>query len=283
MGACCQTLRRSELLQKCISTALAVGNVLNRGTARGGVTAIVLPDSMLKLNEMKTGVGGGYADGTQSSVLDFIAQALVDDSGDHPDDLCTQLKCLLEKVRAAQTVCLEEVEGSCNKILKEALTVQEGANQLPVTPEVTRVCKTVTVIVQEVRFAQNLLEKAKVEFKKLQQWASAKQSITSNDWLEGWRQFLDQFLRALSRARPSLGYGLHARLNSFESVDSMDKARSMPDNGSICTANEGLREISFAPNASQSLAATSSMDKATLFRTIGSARGTKENLDITSN
>eukprot|EP00435_Cladocopium_sp_Y103_P020434 s3824_g5.t1 len=44
----CQKLKASTLVRKCISTCLAVGNIMNRGTTRDGARAVVLPDGLLK-------------------------------------------------------------------------------------------------------------------------------------------------------------------------------------------------------------------------------------------
>jgi len=84
VGVCCEALRRSELIQKCISTSLAVGNYMNRGTSRYGARSLVLPDSLLKLDELRGVVNAGVAadevgggDARAPSLLDFVVQALV--------------------------------------------------------------------------------------------------------------------------------------------------------------------------------------------------------------
>ena len=54
-------LKGSSLVRKCISTCLAVGNIMNRGTTRDGARAVVLPDGLLKFlaREMReTGTWG---------------------------------------------------------------------------------------------------------------------------------------------------------------------------------------------------------------------------------
>mmetsp|Transcript_18060 Transcript_18060/g.32750 ORF Transcript_18060/g.32750 Transcript_18060/m.32750 type:complete len:138 (+) Transcript_18060:178-591(+) len=53
VGTCSQELQASQVQKECVSTCLAVGNQLNKGTARSSATGIVLPESLLKLDELK--------------------------------------------------------------------------------------------------------------------------------------------------------------------------------------------------------------------------------------
>merc|ERR1719424_1756321 len=134
VGVCCKDLRKSPVLLKCISTSLAVGNCLNRGTARSDVRGVVLPDALLKLEELRgvTMAAECSADVNDKagSVLDFVAQALVNDAGEKEDDLCKDVENLLAKARAAAGVSLEDTETSCREVGAEATKVRQALNDV---------------------------------------------------------------------------------------------------------------------------------------------------------
>jgi len=206
---CCQALRTSEMLRKCVSTSLAVGNVLNRGTSRAGAVGVVLPDSLLKLDELR-----GIQDSSENgevhgrSILDFVTQALVDDSSKNLskslDSIRIDVEKLLAKVRCAQAVSLEEGESTCRKLCTQAQRAQQDLSQVQNrTSSCNYLAERVRKVVDEANAALKLVLTAKEEISKTQAWASVKEiKVKSSEWFGLWAQFLEQFLRALGRARP---------------------------------------------------------------------------------
>lgn len=201
--ACCRELRRSGLLRKCICTGLALGNCLNTGTARSNARAVVLPDSLLKLEELRGTIDGTCAGGETKgpSLLDFLSQALVDAAGTaHPAELRAEAEALFAMAKAARAVSLEEAEASCrevfnaaSKALKDLTEVTLGAGDT-LTTRVRRV-------VEEADMTTGLVEKAKEELASTQQWSSAKPKLKGEDWFGDWAQFFEQFAAAMGRAR----------------------------------------------------------------------------------
>lgn len=212
VGTCCRALRESSLLQRCISTSLAVGNFMNRGTARSDAKAVVLPDSLLKLEELR-GVNEGnqsprnaLSDVRAPSLLDFVAQALVDNvscaSGGGPHALRAETNELRGKVRAAQSVSLEEAEASCLKVCADAERAWNNLAELPKTQAVYLISDKIRWICEEAITARTLVMGAKAELSKTQKWSSAKGKIKSDEWLAGWSDFLQRLADAFGRAQP---------------------------------------------------------------------------------
>lgn len=211
VGVCCQALRKSGLLRKCISTSLAVGNFMNRGTLRSGAQAVVLPESLLKLDELR-GIGESHQDSSGEgrvegnrgpSLLDFVAQALVNEAvaGQHKE-LLSEAEALLAKARAAQKVSLEDAEASCNQVCAIAARARHGLSDLPLTKGVSHLVARVRLICDEADVAATLVKGAKEELSITQTWSSAKGKVKGDAWFAGWTQFLEQFAAALARASP---------------------------------------------------------------------------------
>merc|ERR1712216_109062 len=76
VGICCQQLRGSKSLAKCLATCLAVGNFLNRGTARAEARAVVLPESLLKLSEVRSSTADAECPGNGVSILNVVTRAI---------------------------------------------------------------------------------------------------------------------------------------------------------------------------------------------------------------
>mmetsp|Transcript_103628 Transcript_103628/g.288488 ORF Transcript_103628/g.288488 Transcript_103628/m.288488 type:complete len:650 (-) Transcript_103628:172-2121(-) len=205
VGVCCQALRSSELVQKCVSTSLAVGNFMNRGTSRSGANAVLLPESLLKLDELR-GVAEAPQDageGRARSLLDFVAQALVDEAGTQPmRDLKAEAEDLRGRVRAAQKVSLEEAEASVNQICAAAAKAQKGLAEMARSNGVARLAERVAHVCDEADVAVRLVKAAKEELTLTQQWSSAKSKAKGDEWFAGWLQFLDQLTQAFARAGP---------------------------------------------------------------------------------
>lgn len=202
--SCLEAFRRCTLIQKCISTSLAVGNVVNRGTSRSGATAVVLPDALVKMEELR-GVNSEEAapDAKGPSLLDFVAQALVDEAAGKksPQDLKAEADALRLKVREAQNVCLDEAEANCRMIAAQAQKAAQGLSQLSECNNITHLALRVNNIREEAEKVSELATSGKQELEKVQQWSSAKAKTKGSDWFTAWGQFLDSLSTAFGRAK----------------------------------------------------------------------------------
>jgi len=203
---CCREFRERLLVQKCISTSLAVGNLLNRGTARSNVQALVLPDSLLKLEELR-GVRSVAADSSTEerspTLLDFVAQALVDEPGaKDPKQLRTEALELRESAIAAKSVSLDEADDSCKKVCAEAERAWSSINEIPRCAQVDRIAEKVANIKEQASNLKACIVEARHELLLAQQFLSAKAKVTSDDWLCGWSMFFEQLAEAFARTRP---------------------------------------------------------------------------------
>eukprot|EP00929_Paragymnodinium_shiwhaense_P045066 TRINITY_DN23070_c0_g3_i1.p1 TRINITY_DN23070_c0_g3~~TRINITY_DN23070_c0_g3_i1.p1 ORF type:complete len:601 (+),score=208.03 TRINITY_DN23070_c0_g3_i1:95-1897(+) len=206
VGTCCRALREADLLQRCISTSLAVGNFVNRGTSRAGARAVVLPDSLQKLDELRSTPQDGDADsagmGTSRgmSLLDFVALSLVNAYG-RGDALLLRAETeeIRAKVKAAQSVSLEEAENNCRKACLQAEAAWSALKELEGSPKVAGLKEKVRRVVEEAATAKTLLSGAKAELAKTQAWSSAKGKIKTEEWLAGWANFLDQLSQAFGK------------------------------------------------------------------------------------
>lgn len=209
---CCQKLRRSDLILKCISTSLAVGNHINRGTPRFGANALVLPDALLKLEDLR-GIadaedGSSPADGTKGpSLLDFVAEALVQTAVAKSRDKQTQQQLRLEAevlrdcLRNAAAVDLSEAEAHCRKLLQTTDTALQLLTACGSSSS-SKLESLLQLVCEESKLVAQLVEKTKEELQFSQEWSSAKPGLKATDWIVSWGQFLDQFAQAIGRARP---------------------------------------------------------------------------------
>jgi len=206
VGVCCQALRRSKLLRKCISTSLAVGNILNSGTARSAASAVILPEGLTKLDELK-----GVADPEQPtlseravpSLLDFVMRAIVREAGVHLyGELLSEAQSLLARARAARAVPFEEYEANCRGICATAARAQRGLVEIPETPGVRALAARIRLVCEEADLAALLVRGAKEELRVTQSWSSARPGTNGDDWFAGWARFLEQLVAALTRAKP---------------------------------------------------------------------------------
>ncbi|CAJ1372500.1 unnamed protein product [Effrenium voratum] len=200
----CRRLQSSILVKRFISTCLAVGNVMNRGTARGSARAIVLPEGLLKLDELR---GSGETEGVSGlSLLDFVSEAiLVEASCTSGKGVQAQLRAeadeLREGMRAAQGVCLHDADTSCQRICRAASHAQSGLSQHLANLSVARLAATVQSICKESEKCSAQVAEAKAQLKKSMEWASAKPNTSSSDWLGSWVQFLEQLAGAIDRVK----------------------------------------------------------------------------------
>lgn len=199
---CCQDLRNSTLLQKFLFTSLAVGNVLNRATARSGAQGVLLPDSLLKLEELH-GLVETEDEGKGPSVLDFVVQAVTGEPGAHSvDAMKDECDALLVKVRAAQNQSLDDADASCRKIVAEAARAWQALSEVPNSPGVNRVAEKVCDIRQEAGRAMSSITKGRSSLTQAFAWSCAKAGTKVDDWFAGWATFLEQLSSALLRAKP---------------------------------------------------------------------------------
>lgn len=230
VAVCCKDIRYSQLLKKCISTSFAVGNFLNRGTARSTCRGVVLPDSLMKLEELRgvadrdadtapnsarssESAAPGSNDGRDqsappargASVLDFVAQALVgeavmDPSLKDPDELRIAAETLLAKAREAAGVSLEETDANCRQVSAEAKRAHQALAEVPASPNRDVILERVSDICKEAEVAVTLVEAAKEQLEKMHKWSSAKSKVKSEDWFKSWVQVLELLVSALTRA-----------------------------------------------------------------------------------
>lgn len=202
---CCQALRSSAVVRKCISTSLAIGNFMNRGTPRSGANAVVLPESLLKFEELRSGqnVEDPTSENRGKSLLDFLAQSLVGESGARPQmELQAEVESIRVKARAAQTVSLEEAETTCRQVCAAAARARKGLVEIPFTSGASRLTEKVHCICEEADLVSDLLIGAKDALSSMQTWSSAQANVRGDDWFANWAQFLEQFSQAIARATP---------------------------------------------------------------------------------
>mmetsp|Transcript_34088 Transcript_34088/g.77752 ORF Transcript_34088/g.77752 Transcript_34088/m.77752 type:complete len:469 (-) Transcript_34088:70-1476(-) len=233
VGTCSQEIQASQVLKKCISTCLAVGNQLNRGTSRSGAAGIVLPESLLKLDELKAtppdkDSPGSNCPGTNFSALDFIVHAVVAEVGlENVQKVSSEVARLQDLSRAAQGVALDETETRCKRILTEAAKAREGLTTFRPQEEAdpkgrgwVLMYNKVKKVHAEAEFAARLLDLAKGKLVEMQKWSSVRGSVKSEDWFKNWTRFLEQFGRCLSKHQ--------SMENKARTEDRMTKAYSMP-------------------------------------------------------
>eukprot|EP00933_Yihiella_yeosuensis_P080414 TRINITY_DN93818_c0_g1_i1.p1 TRINITY_DN93818_c0_g1~~TRINITY_DN93818_c0_g1_i1.p1 ORF type:complete len:636 (+),score=171.40 TRINITY_DN93818_c0_g1_i1:68-1975(+) len=212
VGRCCKLIRTSECVLKCISTSLAVGNLVNRGTARSGARAVVLPEALLKLDELRgsaeTEEGSSPADGNRGpTLLEFVAEALVKDvvlrarNRQAQAELQQEAEALRDLIRAAQGCDLQVSEASVRVVTQASSTALKGLSDFTYNPKVGQLEARVRQILEEANQAAEMMENAKRELQFSQEWSSAKPNTKDSEWLASWCQFLDQFSQAISRVR----------------------------------------------------------------------------------
>lgn len=209
-----QRLRSSTLVKTCISTCLAVGNVMNRGTARDGARAVILPDGLLKLDELKGAQGGDGS--SQFSLLDFVSEAIVMEAAllrgkEAQMELHQEALHLRDTLHAARGVCLSEAGANCEKISQAAKAALEALQaQMPLAagammPEpredLQRLALRVKKIGLDAKETSEQVAKTKRELKQEMEWFSAKANLSSGDWWSSWVQFLELLAQAILRIK----------------------------------------------------------------------------------
>jgi len=213
---CCQALKTSDLVRRCASTGLAVGNFMNRGTARCNARAVVLPDSLLKFEELRgvaqeaeEGEGAKQSEGRGPTLLDIVAQALIDDGGIRSlPALREESERLRSHALAAKGVSVEDAEANCKQVCGAsskayraiqpdavaAAKLPPSAATLALTDRVRRVC-------EEAEECADRVQVAKAELAATQKWSAAKAGTKGEEWFSNWALFFEQLGVALSRTR----------------------------------------------------------------------------------
>jgi len=229
VASCCQALRTSDLLHRTVSTSLAVGNFLNRSTARCIAQAVALPDALLKFEELR-GVGEAedgsvipmVSSGSETpreggrgpTLLDFVAQALVDEATASAASRATALgrttkilreeaEALRAKALAAGKADLEDADATCKQVLVDSAKARQAVAHLAGTAAADRLAERVRGICREAEDVSQGVKNAKEVLKCTQQWSSTKSSTKGSDWFSAWASFLEQLAAALARTRPS--------------------------------------------------------------------------------
>jgi hypothetical protein len=166
---------------------------------------VVLPDALLKLEELRgaalAGEPSAEVNDKAGSVLDFVAQALVNDAGEKADDLCKDVENLLTRARAAAGVSLEELETNCREVNAEATKVRQAFTDVSeATPGLAKIKHRLQHICDEAALSIDITEHAKKQLTKTQAWSCFKGKVKSNEWFNSWAQFLELLRRALTRA-----------------------------------------------------------------------------------
>eukprot|EP00928_Gymnodinium_smaydae_P018119 TRINITY_DN16898_c0_g1_i1.p1 TRINITY_DN16898_c0_g1~~TRINITY_DN16898_c0_g1_i1.p1 ORF type:complete len:825 (-),score=165.78 TRINITY_DN16898_c0_g1_i1:97-2571(-) len=210
VGVCCQALRASRFLRRCLSTFLAMGNVLNRGTARGDAVGVVLPDSLSKLDELRVNQSPEEAQERKRplSLLDILVQVMVDeDAKTNPKalDACrSEAEDLLGKLRSAVSVVLDDVQANCKKIHAQALSTQRGLGEfVNASAAWSHIASEIRDTCAEVEAALEANSWAREEQGTTMTWFNVvpDNKLKINDWYSQWAKFFEQVLEALGRAK----------------------------------------------------------------------------------
>lgn len=255
VGTCCKALQSSNLVAKCISTSLAVGNIMNRGTARSDARALILPEALLKLDELRGNVSGGDSsvEVRGPSLLDFVVQAIVDEGNSpEPASLRDEAEELRIKARAAQSVSLEEAERTCQKVCAEASRAWRSLGEMNAATHATCLTDRVRQICDEAQTATRLVNGAKSELDKTQQWSSAKRQPKSEEWFRGWCQFFEQLSQSLARVRPRSMPVAQAQALRGEHVPESGALVAVPSKAPAGAMREDMKSV--APPAVAGLA-----------------------------
>lgn len=190
---------------------------MNRGTNRGNAKAILLPDSLLKFEELRgaqdadmpeaqpSGLLSGQAATRRStSLLDIVAQALVDEPGSPTaHEMRAEANILLARTVAAKSVSLEEADLQCQKICEAAANAKQGIMAIAQVEDIAALTERVQVVCAGAQTTSQRIAVAKQELASTQQWSSAKQNLTGEEWFSSWAQFFEHFALALGRTRTS--------------------------------------------------------------------------------
>ena len=253
--AACKALRTSQLISQFISTCLAVGNAMNRGTPRDGARAVVLPDGLLKLDELR---GNSDMEGVSGpSLLDFVAEAILleavcqcnygqQQAQQLSAELCAQASDLRESVRAAQGVCMLEAEKSCQRIWLAASRAHGGLAQYLQDPSAAHIAVRVSEICEEVERTSQRVAAAKEDLKFTMGWLSAKPGTSPAEWLGNWVHFLDQLSSALQRVQlPASIPQRHKADESRQLRDVTNEAHQMSEHvdSDMCCKSASMQSV----------------------------------------
>jgi len=218
VAACCHEFRHSKLVRRCISTSLAVGNAINRGTNRGNAKAVVLPDALLKFEELRGTQDAEVAETTQpasllsgqaaarrnTSLLDIVAQALVDEPGSPTaKEMRAEANILLARTVAAKSVSLDEADAQCQQVSTAATNARQGIAAITEAECIVALMERVQTVCGDAQATSLRIASAKRCLTTTQQWSGAKQNVSGEEWFSSWAQFFEHLAVALGRTRIS--------------------------------------------------------------------------------
>merc|ERR550534_1525509 len=193
---------------------------MNRGTARSNARAVVLPDALLKFEELRGLLDGddspraGEAQIRGPTLLDFMAQALVDEAGvGSVKALKEEADHLMVAAFDAKSVSIDETEASCRQICTESKKAQrllEPAVRASADSSASAALDSAAAALRdrvrrtcvEAEDTAKRAEAAKEEVAATQAWSAARGGTKGEDWFRDWGAFFEQLSAALVRARP---------------------------------------------------------------------------------
>jgi hypothetical protein len=286
----CHHIRSSTFLRKCISISLLFGNVLNTGTNRANAVGVVLPEALLRLEDLRASKGSSddvLQDGRELTCLDFVAEALITarldadsknstagGSTEKPvgcilPDSCLQRKngadcCLAEAEQLLKVarpclwgpVSLEEASSNTANANAKAASARALLSTVPVTPEVTRLGERVRVICDEAIAASNAVTTAKNDLLNLKKWSTTKDGVKTDEWFKDWELFFNHLLRALDRARARAPKSCQANTTAVPTIVVSDLSQQVivP----LSRTSEGMMNLTLAEPAADAATPTGS-------------------------
>ncbi|CAK0833783.1 unnamed protein product, partial [Prorocentrum cordatum] len=157
----------------CITTSLAIGNFMNRGTNRGNASGIWVPESLLRLDDCRGNRDAAEPHEDRSaSLLDFVAKTIAfNPASPGAPALGEEAKLLLQRAKDAQGVPLEETEVNVKKVCSQALNAKKvledqmlngRPSDAPQTPSsVGKLAQRVYSIYQEASAAAGIVARSK--------------------------------------------------------------------------------------------------------------------------
>lgn len=166
------------------------------------------------------------------------------DGKEQAQNLRTVASDLLDKVKGAQAVSLEEAEANCRQIGSEAERAWVGLQSLPQTSRVVDIAGKVHSIRDEAASAVKLVSGAKGELSKTQLWFTAKEKVPMEEWFGGWACFLEKLSQAFGRVSETIVATPASRAFSPSA-----RARQPVENREVATAATAPAAVASAPAA----------------------------------
>lgn len=228
VGICCQQLRGSKSLARCLATCLSVGNFLNRGTPRAEARAVVLPESLLKLAEIRSTATSPSKSEKAVSVLQVITRALLEEEATRGESghFARSVQSLLDHAQSAACIGLEEIFRVMPAKTKEVQDIERKLADIEdAGPGAKRVEMRIRQIVKEANLAARLADGARQEWEVTQKWACSRTKMACESWFALWVEFLGK-LRVYIEDETKRREGPSATLTSSKSCPDLSNKRS---------------------------------------------------------